>query len=524
MGPPSPGPSGSTGGNRRIGGRLGVRGPVAGQAAGGGRAPGRAGTARGNPARRSVLLGRGGRPDRSGREQIGYDAPADLRQRLDQARRDIDLAARLDAIRLQRATLVEGRFNPAAERRFNNARADRDYKKAFREGGWGEIEKDPEAVAARVATSVARGVLVSAFGDWAVCATDASQRAWVLGVARRADPDAWRDRVRDPAAWDDPAALAALARVAPVAGQPVNLLVAFGERIQDTGGDGTAVLARVRQEHPHDFWAALALARALQSGTDPKAAVAPYRRALELRGDAAAIYSNLGLIPYAQRRWDDAIGYFQKALEIDPRFAPAHNHLGLAWKGEGTWTQAVHHFREAVRLDPELAPAHYNLGEIRAYSGGLDEAVDHYRQALRIDPGFARAEYLLGVALVAKGRQDEVNDRRREDLRTGPADASVHVVIFGLAQREWVEHYQQAYWFDPKFSVSHNNLALLPRDAGRLDEAIGHYERALRINAGVDPWLDRVHASLGQALLRAGAVRRGRGRDPPQPRPDPPGS
>ena len=79
---------------------------------------------RSGPARRSVLVGRGGRSGSVGPgEQIGYDAPADLRQRLDQARRDVDLAERLDAIRLKKATAVEGWHDVAAERRSSHARA-----------------------------------------------------------------------------------------------------------------------------------------------------------------------------------------------------------------------------------------------------------------------------------------------------------------------------------------------------------------------------------------------------------------
>ena len=123
----------------------------------------------------------------------------------------------MDAIHLNRATLVEGRFNPAAERRFNNARADRDYESAFREAGFGAIGDDPAGVAARIAASAAREPLVAALDDWAICAADERRRAWVLGVARKADPDAWRGRARDPAAWADRTALAELARTAPVA-------------------------------------------------------------------------------------------------------------------------------------------------------------------------------------------------------------------------------------------------------------------------------------------------------------------
>jgi tetratricopeptide (TPR) repeat protein len=345
--------------------------------------------------------------------------------------------------------------------------------------------------------------LVAALGDWAVCAADERRRGWVLAVARRADPDAWRDRARDPVAWADRTALAALARTVPVAEQPVPFLVALGERLRDIGGDGTALLSRVHQVHPGDFWAALTLARALQEGPDPEAAVATYRQALRLGGNAAAVYSNLGLIPYALRRWDEAIEDFRKALEIDPNFAPAYNNLGLALRRRFSRPEAVRDFRVALWLDPEMAPAHHNLGEIRADEGGLDEAIASYRQALRIDPEFAWAEYMLGVALVGRGRLDEANGRHQRAVRTDPADARAHYQTFGHALAEGTTHYQQAAGIDPKFTLSHNGLGITPRDADRLDEAIGHYEKALRINPG----LFKAHASLGQALLALGRLR-----------------
>ena len=409
----------------------------------------------------------------------------------------------MDAIHLDRAVLVEGRFNPAAERDFNNARADRNYESAFREAGFGAIGEDPASVAARISASTARQTLVAALGDWAICAADERRRAWILGVARKADPDVWRDRARDPSAWADRTALAELARTAPVASQPAPFLVALGERLHDLGGDGTAFLARVHQEHPDDFWAALTLARTLQDGPAPEAAVAPYQRALELRGDSAAVYNNLGLVPYARRDWHEAFDHYRKALELDPKFAPAHNNLGLALKGEGNWPDAIHHFREAVQLDPDLAPAHYNLGEIRAYQGGLDEAIVHYRQALRIDPEFARAEYMLGVAQAGRGLLDEANDRNQRTLQNDPEGAENLKKIRGWAVAEGIDQYKKTLTIDPKLAVCRNNLGITVRDASRLKEAIDHYEKAIRM----EPGLSIARAALGKALLALGRFR-----------------
>ncbi len=428
---------------------------------------------------------------------------ASIRRERDRARREQSLVARADAIHLNCVTLTEGRFNAAADRRFNNARADRNYDSAFREAGFGAIGEDPAGVAARIATSAAREPLVAALGDWAVCAADERRRTWVLGVAQKADPDVWRGRARDPAAWADRTALAELARTAPVASQPAPFLVALGERLHDLGGDGTGFLARVHQEHPDDFWAAFTLARALQEGPNPEAAAPLYRRALKLRGDSAAVYSNLGLVPFARRDWHEAFDHYQKALELDPKFAPAYNNLGLALKGEGNWPDAIHHFREAVRLDAELAPAHYNLGEIRAYQGGLDEAIDHYRLALRFDPEYARAEYMLGVALAGRGRLDEANDRNQRALRDDPEGAEALKKIRGWAVAEGIIRYKQTLTIDPKLTLCRNNLGITSRDADRLDEAIGHYEKAIRM----EPGLSMAHAALGQALVAVARFR-----------------
>jgi serine/threonine-protein kinase len=345
---------------------------------------------------------------------------AGIQRKLDRARREQTLVGQADAIRLKRATLAEGRFNPAAERRFNNARADREYEAGFRDAALGVMADRPNVVAARLAASAARQQLVAALDDWAVCASDRHRRAWILSVARGADPDAWRDRVRDPAIWDDPGAISEVARSASTADQPVPVLIALGERLHDLGGDGSALLMKVHGTHPDDFWVALTLARVLQEGADPQAAIPLYRRALELRGESAPVYSNLGLVACARRDWREAIALFEKALNADANFSPAYNNLGLAWKGEGTWSEAVHYFREAVRLDPELAPAHYNLAEIRAFQAAVDEALVHYGQALQIDPAFALAEYMLGVALAGEGRLDEAVDRNRRACRSMP--------------------------------------------------------------------------------------------------------
>jgi len=437
------------------------------------------------------------------RFRLGDRGPSWMYPLLEEARRHQQFLVQLEAIRLNRSTFVEGRLNHAAEMRFNNAQADREYEEAFHGAGLCEPLDDPERVAAQLGASPFRDMLLAALDDWAVCSTDNVRQDWLLRVTRQADPDPWRDRVRDPAAWGKRTALAELARAAPVAGQPLSPLLALGERLYIVGGDGTGLLRRVQEEHPDEFWANFTLAKVLygaakQGKGDTAQAIVYYQKALQLRPQALAVRNDLGLVLY-DKFWmeDNASGWgpgaytvYHQALQSDPTFAPALNNLGRALTAKGKWEEAVPVYQDALRVNPRLAPAHFNLGEIQAGMGQINEAIDHYRQALQIDPAFAPAHLLLGLALTAKGLRDEVDDCYPEGVK-------ILDEARGIALREAMGHYWQAFQLDPKWVAALNTLRVSPRDQARLNEAIDHYRQAIRI----DPRLAQAHGALGQALL-----------------------
>jgi tetratricopeptide (TPR) repeat protein len=438
------------------------------------------------------------------RSRLGDGGPFWLYPVVEAARRDHQFLVRLEAIRMNRFTLVEGEQGHGALLRFNRARADRDYAEAFRDQGLGEPPNDPEGTARRIRASKWAAHLVAALDDWAVCAADPARQDWVLGVARWADTDAWRDRVRDPAAWRDGKALAELARTAPLAEQPVPLLLALGERLSATGEDGLGFLRRVREQHPEDFWANFTLALALHGaerrpGGDPKPALAYYQKALEIRPRTVAVLNDLGVVLLDKYWvWDHerdggppgALTVFHQVVKIDPRFAPGLNNFGVALKVKGIWGAAALMYRDALEIDPRLAPAHFNLGEVLAGSGGLNEAIDHYRQAVLLAPDWAQAHHALGVALLAKGRQDEVDD-------CYPNGVKSLEWFRGQAQGEAVAWYWHAHDCDPKWAPARNTLGIPAQDEARLKEAIDHFRQAVRL----EPQFAQAHGALGQALL-----------------------
>ncbi len=132
---------------------------------------------------------------------LGNRGSEDLRNRVARGDRDLELAARLDAIRLPGyAAFGQGH---------DFTRSDKEYEETFREAGFGGVDLDPERVAARVRASNIRNALLAAIDEWSVRARDPRRQHWAMDVARLADGETsgWRGRVLDPAIWNDKAAL-----------------------------------------------------------------------------------------------------------------------------------------------------------------------------------------------------------------------------------------------------------------------------------------------------------------------------
>jgi Flp pilus assembly protein TadD len=308
--------------------------------------------------------------------RLGEGADA-LRLRVEQARRDLDLVARLEAIRLKRATVVDGRF-------FDHAGADQSYQKAFRDAGIGEPGGDAAAAANRIRASPRHDVLVAALDDWTTCARDREPRHWLLEVARRADPDPWRNRARDPAVWDDRKALARLAEEQAVAEQSPQLLVAVAARLM--GPEAARLLRAAQARHPGDFWINFTLGNALLDGKKAEEATRYYLVALALQPGTVAVHNNLGLALGETGRVDEAVAVFRKAIDLKPNDAIARTNLGNALLDKGEVDEAIAEFRKAIAIDPRDARTHGALRQACLRQGHFTEARETTQRWLKLLP------------------------------------------------------------------------------------------------------------------------------------------
>src|SRR5262249_3654034 len=157
------------------------------------------------------------------------------------------MAARLEAIRLERAAAKDGTFDVRG--------ADGRYQDAFRDYDLDVTALDDDTVAGRIEASAIEDQLLAGLHDWLMVrfAVGGSPDGRLLAVLRRADADPWRDRLRDAFARKDRKALRELARDPAAAAQPRATVMMLGAVLQRMVGDyplAAEVLRSAQQEHP----------------------------------------------------------------------------------------------------------------------------------------------------------------------------------------------------------------------------------------------------------------------------------
>ena len=320
------------------------------------------------------------------------------------------------------------------------------------------------------------------------------------------DPKSWRNRVRDPKAWQDKSALSDLAGSAPIEGESVQLLVAVGERLQGLGGDAAKFLEQVQKKHPGDFWANYRLGNALVK-QEPRDAVGYYRAALAVR-PGAVVYNNLGVALKAAGQLDAAVESYLQAIQIDATYAPAYNNLGIAMKALGRIDAAIDYYEKALEIDPSMAHAHNNLGNAMNAKREPAKAIAHYEQAVLLNPEFVEPHYNLGLAMAKQGRLDDSIRHFQEAVRNDPKLAKAHAHLGDLLAdagklNEAADHFQKLVELEPQNTQAHFALAFARQTMGRLEEAIDQYQQAIRI----EPKLDKAYMGLGNSLLALGRFR-----------------
>jgi tetratricopeptide (TPR) repeat protein len=406
-----------------------------------------------------------------------------LRARLEEEEQDRRMLASLEE-----AWLVEKRIKwvPFKDLEGDLKLANRAYAKAFRDYAIDVDVLPPAEAAARIIRRAIWTDLVTSVDDWAWYEQDKERRERLRAIARNADRDPWRNRIRTTTSRDELLALKKL----------LNL-----------------------ETMPPASW--LFLVSQLAYFGDIEAAEEMLVRAQRACPDNFKVNHTLGCYLFLKRPPDrvGAIRFLTAAAVLRPEYSQIRLILGLVLEDNGQEEDAMAAFREAIGLRGDSAEARYCLSRALRKKGELDAALTIAREAVNLDSKVAAFHRNLADALRDKGQLVQANaEYQKAEALQQPAAWSGNLPVperevvpevhfkWGndwLSKRQWasaISEYRAAIRFKEAFPAAHHNLGLAFFQIGDLDSALAAFQTALRYqkhNA-------RAHNNLGNVWLKKG--------------------
>jgi tetratricopeptide (TPR) repeat protein len=343
-----------------------------------------------------------------------------LRARVRNRRSDVDTVLRLEEIR-------QPRPGKSADQAQEQRDVDAEYTAAFRAASIDIVSLDPAASGALIRGQLIRRELTTAVEHWAELSWRyRPQGDWwkkLLAVARVADPDPWRNRLRDAFERADRDAGNKLAETAPfddLSVQTLELLFLVVDKAHQL-----PLLRRAQRRHPDDYWMNFKLAYGLDY--EPP--------------------------PLQDQR--EAVRFYTSALAVRPRNQACHFYLAEALRHLGQFEEAIAEYGRAIELDPDFTWSVNNLAWLlltcpQAHLRDPRRGLELARRGIAIAPKDGPSANTLGVAL----------------YRNGEWNAAIAALENSIAINGYTS-------FDGFFvSMSHEQL-------GQSDKARNEYDRAL---------------------------------------------
>jgi len=240
--------------------------------------------------------------------------------------------------------------------------------------------------------------------------------------------------------------------------------------------------------HPTSLAALQQLGHALADRGDTEDAVDCFRRAISLQPDLASGHLALARVLDPA----GAIEELKRAIQLDPRDAQARNNLGTLLSDQGRLDEAEACYLEAAEVDPTFAVTQYNLGVVASKRGDPDKATGYYKKAIQLDPNYADAYYNIGELLLEKKQlQDAI-----APLRRAAELSSFHVYYYewGLAMQRAgdpagaVEAYRKAIEARDDYAEAWCNLGLALEMLGQFAEALANLRRGHELGRQRPDW------------------------------------
>jgi tetratricopeptide (TPR) repeat protein len=111
---------------------------------------------------------------------------------------------------------------------------------------------------------------------------------------------------------------------------------------------------------------------------DGAAALAAYRKAIELDPAFADAYLNLGAMLCEAQQGDAAVSLYDSAIIVCPNSPLIRFNRAVALEDLGRLEESVSSYELSLKLDPSLADAHFNIARLKERLGDSQSALRHF--------------------------------------------------------------------------------------------------------------------------------------------------
>jgi serine/threonine protein kinase/Flp pilus assembly protein TadD len=437
----------------------------------------------------------------------GVGASPDLCREVEQLARDLEMVVRLREARMQK---LEGR-TPLAAFEVEDAA----FTELFQWYGLDLDNTDVQAAAERIKSRPIRAEIAAALDEWWERGKLAKAPGWQqrAAIARLADPDPWRNQLRDYMEGKRTTSLKDLVARARGDDLPAATIVLLAMLSLETPAaeEALALLRQAWRRHPDDFWVNYMLVHSCLN-LQPPALEEAHRHCtalVTLQPRSAAAHADLGSVLIKKRDYDAAIATLEEAVRINESSALAHCHFGTALRDKGRLDEAMTEFRRALQINKDLDLAHAGLALALAAAEHLDEAIAEGSEAIRLKDNSYFNHRALAFALRKKGRLGEAAAECRRSLELNKNHPAAHGILGEILWEEGkqdaaIAEFRTAIELDKDDPQYHFKLGHSLAQKELWDDAIAEYQAAIQLR----DTFPEAHWNLGNALTQKGEFRK----------------
>lgn len=224
---------------------------------------------------------------------------------------------------------------------------------------------------------------------------------------------------------------------------------------------------------------------------------------------SAKLIGAVGQLALSEGRYDAAIADFRRALELDANDITSRFRLAVALRKQRQFDDALAAFDDVAKVDAQYPGLALERGLLFESSGRTDEALKAFEDALAKAPSDPDLMLRVGCGKVAAGRPKEAADLLRKVLDQRPTSAETHHCLgraqllegnnLALALRT-LERAAELDPFRPEYFLY---VGWAANEAGRISVA----EQALKKALSLDQGLGDAYWQRGVLRFRQGAVK-----------------